>query len=77
MKKEDLIRWAEENGWSISSFGHLHKGEYRLKIQARSVRLEMSYRSEVDRKKKYLRVSSAYFSELSISEEGKLIGLKK
>ena len=79
MTRDEFIAWANRQGWTQDRFGHFHNptGNYRIKIQAKSIRLERSYYSEVDHCKKYVRLRGAYFGQLSLSADDKLVGLKK
>lgn len=79
MTLHEFEKWATENGWKKDRFGHFHKDDYRYKVQARSVRLEKGYHttgSEYSRsEKRWVRLRSAPLSKLSISENGRLIGM--
>jgi hypothetical protein len=80
MSKAEFYEWAERNGWEQDRWGHLSKGEYRLKVQARSVRLERRYKTTATEyspsETRYVRLRGAYFSALSLDGEGKLQGMK-
>ncbi len=80
MKPDELRTFLTETGWQPDKFGHYHRGEYRFKFQQTSVRLERSYQTSDTQyskgEKRWLRLRSAYFSQLEI-KEGKLSGLTK
>ena len=75
MTREELITWAVANGWKLDRFGHLQKEEheglrrYRLKLG------KLAVRYEVHRHAGWVRVHSAYYKELSITADGKLVGM--
>lgn len=76
MKREEFIKWAESRGWKMDRFGHLKPesagtSEYRYKLSRVSVRLEV--KSGLT----WYRLRSGYFSKLSISPDGKLVGLTR
>jgi len=75
MKKEQFIAWAESQGWKLDRFGHLKKEEndkiYRFKLS------RVAARYEVKSSAGWVRIRSGYFSKLSISDEGRLIGLTR
>ena len=75
MKKEQFITWAESQGWKLDRFGHLKKEEngktYRFKLS------RVAARYEVKSSAGWVRIRSGYFSKLSISDEGKLVGLTR
>lgn len=79
MTKLQLAQYLIGKGWTQDRFGHFHKGEYRIKVQARSVRLEKWYRTEASAysrsEKRYIRLRSGYLSKLFIGDQGKLCGL--
>lgn len=79
MTKQEFVAWAQGNGWESDTYGHLHKGDYRFKIQDRSVRYEKSYRTPdgpyQKGEKRYVRIRSGFFSKLSVTPDGKLSGL--
>jgi len=81
MSREEFEQWAEKNGWKRDRFGHYHKGDLRLKLQAKTVRLERSHRTEDTQyrkgEKRWIRIRSGYYGKLSLSAENKLIGLKR
>lgn len=84
MTREEFVAWAQSRGWTLDRFGHLHKtiadNEYRYKLQAHSVRLEIQSRLEAGQYSPaqvlWTRLRSAYFSGLSLVD-GKLAGMKR
>lgn len=80
MTKEQFYEWAKSNGWEQDRFGHCHKGDYRFKVQKTSVRLEKGYRTEGSQyspsEKRWIKVRGAYLKDLSVSPDGKLVGMK-
>ncbi len=71
MTREELITWVTARGYRPDRWGHLHKGNYRLKLSRIAVRHEV--RSGAG----WVRLFSAYYKDLSITPEGKLAGLKR
>ena len=75
MKKDQFIEWAKTRGWQLDRFGHLKKEKdgksYRFKLSRIAVRYELKTSSG------WMRLKSGYFSKLSISDEGKLVGLTR
>jgi len=75
MKKEEFVAWAESKGWTLDRWGHLKKevngSPYRFKLSRIAVRYEAKSASG------WVRIRSGYFSKLSISTEGKIVGLKR
>jgi len=75
MKKEQFITWAESKGWKLDRYGHLKKETdgktYRFKLSRVAVRYEVKSRSG------WVRIRSGYYSKLSITDEGKLVGLTR
>jgi hypothetical protein len=74
MTKEELIKWAESKGWELDKWGHLKKKDnpnIRIKLGTNSVRFEFKNGN------RWFRRSSNYYKHLSISEKGKLQGLKR
>ena len=75
MKKEQFITWAESQGWKLDRFGHIRKEvngkAYRFKLSRVAVRYEVKSSAG------WVRIRSGYFSNLSISDEGKLVGLTR
>lgn len=81
MTKQEFVDWAKKDGWEQDRFGHFHKGEYRLKVQDRSVRWEKMYRTSASQynksEKRYVRIRSGFYSKLSVSPDGTLLGLER
>ena len=75
MKKEQFINWAESQGWKLDRFGHLKKEAngkaYRFKLS------RVAARYEVKSSAGWVRIRSGYFSKLTISDEGKLVGMTR
>lgn len=71
MTRDEVIAWATSRGYQPDRWGHLHKGNYRLKLSRIALRHER--RTGVG----WVRVSSAYYKDLSLTPEGKLAGLKR
>lgn len=73
--REQFVEWAILNGWKLDRYGHFQKVEheglrqYRLKLSRIAVRYEVKSHAG------WVRVRSAYFKDLSITPEGKLLGL--
>lgn len=79
MTKEELISWLEAQGYKKDSWGNYLKekdSKYRFKLSSHSVRLEKFHRDSYDNKKIWHRLQGNYYSNLSITEEGKLKGMK-
>ncbi len=85
MTKEQFITWAISKGWNLDKFGHLQKKvgdkEYRFKISNISVRYEVKVHFEGGTysgpKAEWMRLRSGYFKNLTITDEGKLMGLRQ
>lgn len=85
MTKEQIIAWAIRRGWWFSQRGNLTKTwngrTYRLKLGKRKVRHEIhvTYDSAILGKVEHdwVRLSSGFYKDLSVSDEGKLIGMKR
>ncbi len=77
MTKSELIVWLKHKGFTQDRWGHYKKtvGEYvhRIKLQKKSIRYEVKKQSLT----KWTRLRSGYYSQLSISENDKLKGMKK
>ncbi len=78
-KLDSLENAAVRGGWVKDAFGHYKKtlvrGEkqklFRLKIQAKSVRLESSYRSE-DNTLHWVGLNTCFFSKLVVMPDGRV-----
>ena len=79
MTKEMFADWAIQHGWKQSSWGHLHKGEFRFKMQVHTVRLERGYRIPATKysksEKRWVRRRTGRFRKMFITEDGKLGGM--
>ena len=71
--KNELITWAKGNGWTEDRFGHLQKtngpSRYRLKLSS------IAARYEVKTDHGWVRLWSGYYKNLSVSPDGKLVGM--
>lgn len=80
MTKEQFIARATSTEgllglhWKLDRWGHLQSptGDYRLKLSRIAVRFERRHDTVG-----WFRLRSGYFSKLSMSPEGKLLGLEK
>lgn len=81
MTREQLEGWLVTKGWTKDRWGHYTKGDYRIKLQARSIRWEKAWRTEASQynksEKRYTRLYGGYYSQLSVTEEGKLAGMTR
>ena len=79
LTKQEVIDWAISKGYHKDKYGHLQKGEHRIKIQATSIRYEVKVHHPAalysGAKNEWMRLRSGYLKDLSI-KEGKLSGLK-
>ena len=80
MTKQELGNWLISKGYIKDQFGHYQKilssGEVvRCKMQDNSVRYE--HRALIFDHNKWLRIKSGYYKNLSITPEGKLVGMKE
>jgi len=77
MNREELIQWAQGNGWKLDRWGHLQKQvrsrRLRLKLGKRSVR----YKKRIEPLGEWLRISSGCYGELCITKRGRLSGLSR
>jgi len=89
LTRQDIINWATGRGWNLDKYGHLQKeftgkdGEtkqYRYKLSKTAVRFEIRIHLDGGEYGKpsneWARLRSGYYKDLSITEEGKLTGLK-
>ena len=80
MSIESIRAWFTARGWTADRFGHLRRDKYRIKFQARSIRLEVECRHEASQYSpaslSWVRLRSAFLSQLSLTTDGKLAGLK-
>lgn len=74
LTKQQIIDWATSKDWKLDKWGHLQKevngAMYRLKLS------DIAVRNEVKTPSGWQRLWSGYLKDLSISTEGKLVGLK-
>jgi hypothetical protein len=74
MNKEEMVIWAEGEGYKKDKFGHMIKEingtKYRYKIQAISVRAE--HQAFIVDKNEWILRWSAYLKDMSIDEKGAL-----
>ena len=75
MNKERFIEWAEVQGWQLDRWGHLRKEtdgkSYRFKLSRIAARYEVKSRAG------WVRIRSGYFSKLSISDDGSILGMTR
>ena len=71
MTRQEFEAWATARGWAKDQWGHYHKGDRRFKLSKVTVRLEAKAGSAG-----WVRLRSGYISRLSITEDGKLHGMK-
>jgi hypothetical protein len=73
-KVREIQAWAAQNGWTKDRYGNWKKEEdgrqYRLKIQAVSVRYELKTTFG-----EWMLLSNAYLKDITITPDGKLMGL--
>lgn len=89
--KSEIAQWALTHGYGFDSYGHLHtrvcdksgeQREYRFKLGKTSVRWEVkvSYGKAAGyygRHSEWVRIRSGYYCNLTITDEGKLAGMKR
>ena len=88
MTKQEFINWAKTKGWIEDKYGNFQNSQattkelthYRFKVSNISVRYEVrvhhpagSYSSDQN---EWVRIKSGYFKDLSITDYGKLRGLR-
>ena len=75
MNKQEFIDWAQVHGWKLDRFGHLKKSlngkGYRFKLSRIAARYELKTSNG------WVRIKSGYFSKLSLTDEGKLAGMRR
>ena len=73
MIKDELITWANANGWTEDRFGHFQKtngtSRYRLKLSS------IAARYEVKSTHGWVRLRSGYYKNLNLTADGKLAGM--
>jgi hypothetical protein len=75
MTRQELEDWLISKGFIKNRFDHFTKPtvpNFRFKLQSHSVRYEQKVGSG-----DWVRLKSGYYGQLSISDEGKLSGLKR
>ena len=80
LTKELLGNWLFDKGYKRDKFGHYQKTSgagtvTRFKMQPNSVRYEKQ--CEIGGHNEWIRLASGYYKNLSITEEGKLAGMKR
>lgn len=80
MTKQEFIDWAISRGWKKDKFGHFQKTvndkQYRFKLSSIAVRQEVKVKY-VSGNSEWIKLKSGYLSQLSLSEENLLCGLKR
>ena len=84
LTKQDIIDWAVSRGWTPDKYGNLQKKvgdkEYRLRFSSTALRYETKVRHEGTKYSKpsseWMRLRSGYYKELSITPDGRLVGLR-
>lgn len=82
LTRQQIADWALSRGWKTDKFGNLliveNERTYRIKFSAISIQYEKRIYLLVYplSKWKWLRLSSGYYRNLSITPEGKLEGMK-
>ena len=75
-KVREIQAWALEHGYTQDRYGNLKKEhggkQYRLKIQAVSVRYEVRTESG-----DWVRIRGGYFKDITITPEGKIAGMRR
>ena len=75
MNKQEFINWAQVHGWELDRFGHLKKSlngkVYRFKLSRIAARYELKTSTG------WVRIKSGYFSKLSLTNDGKLAGMRR
>ncbi len=83
--KQQLETWAEQHGFQKDKWGYFQKSnngkEYRLKLSNIAVRYEVKIHHDGTKysqpDNEWIRLQSGYFKDLSITPDGKLVGLKR
>jgi hypothetical protein len=75
MTREELRLWFALHGWQRDAWGHYKKEMssgtvYRMKFSKRVLRYERRRSDGV-----WMKVRSGYYSNLSLTDEGKLAGM--
>ena len=77
MTKQEFIEWAVNNGWSLDRWGHLQRQESTATGQSKRYRFKLSriaVRYEVHTNAGWVRLRSAYLSNINLTAEGKPSG---
>jgi len=75
MTRERFVEWAKSRGWQPDRFGNLRREEngrsYRFKLSRIAVRYEAKSRAG------WVRLRSGYFSKLTITPDGDIVGMTR
>lgn len=75
-KVREIQAWALEHGYTQDRHGNLKKehggNQYRLKIQATSIRYEVRTESG-----DWVRIRGGYLKDITITPEGKIAGMRR
>ena len=75
-KVREIYAWAEGRGYTRDRYGNLKKEvegkQYRLKIQAMSIRYEVRTESG-----DWVRIRGGYLKDITITPEGKIAGMRR
>lgn len=84
MTEAQIKQFFLSKGWKSDRFGHMKKTTsdgrlYRIKFQATSIRWEVQCVHPNDKftPSSWVRLYTGFFKQLSISADGKLVGMKK
>ncbi len=85
MTKEQIIEWAFGKGWVQDKYGNLRKAwngrSYRIAFRKKKVRYEVLQDTPDDVNANFtpgwITLSKAFYKDLSISDDGKLNGMKR
>lgn len=84
MTPEQIKEWALSKNWTLDPHGNLRKTHndksYRIKLGDKKVRYEIQQIHDLGEGRndyRWMRLSSGFYKDLSISEDSKLIGLKR
>lgn len=79
MTKDELYAWGERNGWERNTWGHLHKGNLRIKVQTHTIRIESRRVIEKTqyspRKVIWVKKRLGRLSKMGLDENDKFTGL--
>ena len=68
MTAEEIRDFLKNHGWKISPFGHVTKGNIRLKLMKRVIRYEKAFRYD-DGTKYWMRLKSAYYKNVRFNDD--------